>query len=173
MMMTMMKPNNDVSDPFLFITNSSSFSKSVIALGVGLVLILGVGCGGGDDEASAGDLEYNAPGFYEIPESEVPEIEIPEPVIMETVETAAKPEGVKTLPSQEEDETEAEIMQDFADGLEEANDALESFVDDNGRFPKNMNEVLAQGELSQLPKAPPGKKLGWDRATRKLIWKDK
>lgn len=143
----------------------------MMSLGLGLAVC--AGCGGvevrEDSEASAKQ------GFYDIPESEVPEIEIvmPEPAPVDATITAAAAEGVtKTLPSSEEDETQEEIMQAFDDQLDAANDAVESFVDSMGRFPKSMNEVLDIGELTAIPTPPPGKKLKFDRSTRKLVFVD-
>lgn len=151
-----------------------NLSDLLITGSLGLALAMSVGCGGGDvredpDEAAKA-------GFYDIPESEVPEIEIvmPEPAPVDAAVTKAATEGATTtFASSEEDETEEEIMQDFQDQLDEANDALESFVDDMGRFPKSMKEVLDVGELTSMPKPPPGKKLHFDRSSRRLVWVDK
>lgn len=148
--------------------HSAKFPIAVL----GVALFLGAGCGDDEGESS---IEQNGPGFHQIAESEVPEIEIPPAPETPAAQAApaAQAEPVKKMYGDEEDETAAEIAQDFQDGLDEANDALEAFVDARGAFPKSMTELIGAGELSMAPRVPPGKALKFDRERRKFVFIDK
>jgi hypothetical protein len=146
------------------------------------VLMLGVcvalwsGCDG-----DSGSEEEQVVGYYQIADNEVPEeIEMdvpPPPPEPEPEKIAAKEDpnaGPVSLVDQENmDETAEEIQQDFDDGLDEANDALQAFVEEFGRFPKSMGELLRAGELAMSPRLPSGKKMSFNRETRKFFFEDK
>lgn len=149
--------------------NDSIGWQSLLAV-VAAALIAG-GCGGGADEYGA--PEESVPSMHDIPEDQVPEIVIEEPEAPDPTMAAANAEPEKLLPGEEDDETEEDIQEDYDSMLNAANDALESFFDDNGRFPNSMKELLEQGELSMMPRTPAGKRLGFDRAQRKFVYIDK
>jgi len=136
--------------------------------------LLATGCGGGDDY---GAPEASIPSMYDLPDNQVPEIVIEDPEAPAPAPdpsmAAANTEPQELLPSDEKDETEEDIKEDFDSMLYEANDALESFYDDNGRFPNSMKELLEQGELTMAPRPPAGKKLAFDRTQRKFVFVDK
>jgi len=136
--------------------------------------LLLVGCGGGDEVA---DMEEPAGNIHEVADADVPEIEIgdlePEPVpaFPEVGQEAPKP--VAVMPGDDADESEEDVQQDYNSMLNAANDALESFFDNNGRFPKSMTELLNEGELTMAPRVPAGKRLIFDRTTRRFAYVDK
>jgi hypothetical protein len=48
------------------------------------------------------------------------------------------------------------------------NQAIQMFQVDESRFPKDLNELVEQKYLPQLPAPPPGSKLAYDPATGKV-----
>lgn len=146
------------------------FPHFLVTTVLGLALAAGAGC---SEEIDTSPENLGA-GFYDIPEEEIPEIEMPappppkaEPIVAQTTQGAPEPQRG---PNDPVDETEEEAKDLIQDGLDEANDALESFVDENHRFPKSVMELMTDGDLSMLPPPPKGKKLGFDRSQRKFIW---
>lgn len=133
--------------------------------------LLFVGCGGED----VAEVDEDAGDIHSVPASQVPEIEIaeiePEPEAVSQGPEAPKP--VAVMPGDPEDESEEDIQADYNDMLDAANDALEEFYDNNGRFPKSMAELLNEGALTMAPRVPPGKKLIFDRTQRKFAYADK
>ncbi len=141
--------------------------KNLATFTLGISLIFAVGCGG-DDASSAAEEEYEPPNIYDVADSDVPEIEVvaPEAPPAEAATAQAQPQNMAA--SVEEDETEEDIQLAYDSGLDAANDALESFYESEGRFPKSMKELLDQGELTMYPRVPPGKKLVFSREERKF-----
>jgi len=142
-----------------------------IAAVVAVSALLFVGCGGED----VSEVEEDAGDIHNVPDSEVPEIEIaeiePEPEAVSQGPEAPKP--VAVMPGDPEDESAEDIQADYDSMLDAANDALEEFYDNNGRFPKSMAELLNEGALTMVPRVPPGKKLIFDRTQRKFAYADK
>ncbi len=52
--------------------------------------------------------------------------------------------------------------------LAQLNQAIQMFQAEEGRYPKDFNELIAKGLLTQVPKAPYGKKIEYDPATGKV-----
>ena len=47
-------------------------------------------------------------------------------------------------------------------------EAISMFNVNEGRFPKDLNELVQAKLISRIPEAPPGKKLAYDPATGKV-----
>ena len=153
----------------------SQRTSKLIRLGAVLALstFMFVGCGGED----VAEVEEDPGDIHSVPAAEVPEIEIaeadlaPDPEPVSTGREAPKP--VPVMPGDPEDESDEDIQEDYDSMLDDANDALEEFYDNNGRFPKSMAELLNEGALTMAPRVPPGKRLIFDRTTRKFTFVDK
>ncbi len=123
----------------------------------------------------------NVPGYYEIADEDVPDIKLevasleaapPPPPLPGVPAPPPPPPKRQKTPDDPPDETPEEIEQDFNGMLDQANDALESFASGHGRFPNSLQELLDEGELTMAPKAPPGKRLSFDRSSRKFVYVD-
>ncbi len=147
-------------------------SPSLAALALSVALC---GCGGEDDSSSAPGEEYEPPNIHDVADADVPEIEVETPAAPAPIPGQAGPQEQpqNMAASVEADETAEDIQQAYNSGINAANDALESFYRDMGRFPKSMKELLDQGELTMAPRVPPGKKLIFSREERKFMFMDK